>query len=246
MEKWYSKFKFKEDPLSYKPNFKNAIHGYDALLKELFYRINSGNMIFLEGEVGKTSLLYSIINKYKGRGRVAYIDCSNLNNELNIKEILANGKKSIKTKFSSKPKNMIVLLDNINKLSEKNAEMIKFYFDQDDIKSIIMTSTNYQDSNIPESIKHRIGNRVYTTKNLTKDEIVQIILERLKYSTIINQSQVEKIVYSNYKQGIKEILQEVSAAFLLMMNAHEEKMTDGIIKRLLHMPQDERKAYDLD
>lgn len=245
MEKWYIKRGFKSNPLSTEASFKTPLHGYDVLLDEIFYRINSNNLIFIEGNTAKTSILYKIIKKYKGKGRVAYVDCNKIKEDLNIKELIKNGKKNITTKISKEPKNMIILLDNITSLSEKNSEMIKFYFDQNNIQSLVMTANSYENSNIPESIKHRIGNRIYTTREPTTDEVVEIILERLNYSDFITHKQIESIAIKNKKHGIKGILEEVDVAFFLMNNAHEKVMTDGIINRLLIMPKEERDSYSL-
>ena len=244
MEKWYKKHGFFKNPLNIEAKHGEKIFGYDVLLNELFYRINSGNMIFLEGNISKTSILYAVIDKYKGKGRVAYVDCNKINDELNIKELLSHGKPSINAKLPGYPKKMIVLLDNVHNLSNKNSEMIKFYFDQNNILSIIMTSDSYEKCSIPDSVKHRIGNRVYKTRDLTFSESVEIILNKLKYGAFIMQNQIEKIALSNENNGIKKTIQEVDLALFLMRNANEEKMTNGIIERLLHMPDKERKLFE--
>jgi len=245
MDKWYKSKGFKHNPLNIQAEFKDILYGYDVLIEELFYRVSSGNIIFIEGDSGKTSLLYKIIENYKGKGKVAYVDCSKITEDLNIKQLIANGKKGLKAKFNGLPKKMILLLDNIDNLSDKNSEMIKYYFDQDNIQSVVMTSNSYKDVMLPDSIRHRIGNRIYKTKNLTEEEISELVLERLRYATFISESQVEKIVHRTHKKGLKVVFTEISAALLLMINAREAKMTDGIVNRLLHMPEDERQAYNI-
>lgn len=245
MEKWYQTKGFKSNPLNIEAEFKDKLYGYDILIEELFYRVNSGNMIFLEGNNGKTALLYKVIEKYKGKGKVAYVDCNKIIEDLDIKQLITNSKKYMKQNFSGLPNNMILLLDNMNSLSNKNSEMLKYYFDQNNIQSIVMASTSYDDCEIPESIRHRIGNRIYKTKDLTEEELVELTLERLKYGTFITENQVEKIVHKIYKDGFKKVFQEIDAALFLMSNAHEVKMTDGIVSRLLHMPQEERSSYNI-
>jgi Cdc6-like AAA superfamily ATPase len=245
MEKWYNKKGFRKNPLSTEPEFKRPLHGYDVLLEEIFYRINSGNMIFIEGDTAKTSILFKVIERYKGKGKVAYVDCNKITEDLSIKELIANGRKCLKTKISRLKKRMIILLDNIENLSSKNAEMMKYYFDQNDIQSVVMASKSYEKTNIPASIKHRIGNRVYQTREPTVDEAVEIVLERLNYCDYITQNQVEKIAVKNHKYGIKGILEEIDVALFLTHNAHEKVVTDGIINRLLIMPKEERDSYNI-
>ena len=182
---------------------------------------------------------------YKGKGKVAYVDCSKITEDLDIKQLISNGKKGLNIKLNRLPKKMILLLDNIDNLSDKNSEMIKYYFDQDNIQSVVMTSSSYENTKIPDSIKHRIGNRIYKTKELTEEEVSELVLERLRYATFISESQVEKIVHRTYPKGLKAVFLEINAALLLMINAREAKMTDGIVNRLLHMPEDERQAYNI-
>ena len=56
---------------------------------------------------------------------------------------------------------MIVVLDNVHYISNKNCEIIKYYFDQDNIKSVMLIGENYSAVRLSPSTRHRIGKRVF-------------------------------------------------------------------------------------
>jgi len=232
VREWYRKKGFRKNPLHIEPKFKDPFFGHEILLEEISYRIESSNMIFIEGKIGKTSLLLKIIEKYKGKGRVAYVDCEKVKDEPNIRVLLANGKKSLLKRRENLPKNMIILLDNVSNLSESSAEKIKYYFDQGNIQSIIMTGENYAATEIPGSIKHRIGSRVYQLRELTKDENVDIVMERLNFADFFREEFVYMI--ANQTLNIKELLQECNSALFLMSNEENEEIDSNIIQKLFH------------
>jgi len=237
MAEWYRKKGFKDNPLHIEPVFKDHLFGSDALLEEMFYRIDSGNIVFIEGRVGKTATLLKIIERYKGKGRVIYVNCEKVKDEPNIKVLLANGSRNILKRISMLPKRMILLLDNVKHLSESNAEKIKYYFDQDNILSVIMTGDDYSKTSIPESIKHRIGKRVYRLRDLTNDEIADIVLERLGFPDYVRKEHIGEI--ARKAKDLKHLLQECNSLFFIMENEGMEEVNDDIVKKLLHKKEHE-------
>jgi len=231
-KEWYKKKGFWKNPLNIEPRFNDPLLGHDLLIDEIFYRIDASNLMFLEGKIGKTAVLLKIIEKYKGKGKVAYINCDNIKDEPDIKVVLANGKKHLAQNIRGFPKKMIILLDNVSKLSESSAEKIKYYFDQGNILSIIMTGEDYRRTVMPESLKHRIGNRIYKLRTLSKDEITDIVQERLKFPEYLKEEQVYKI--AGKASDIKELFIECDAALFLMINEGAEEVDDNIIHKLFH------------
>ena len=84
---WYEELNFKSNPFSL--DKESELIGYDDVIDEIIYAIESGNMLFIEAldGHGKTSLLKFVINKYKGQGKVAYVDCNRLEH-LNIENVI--------------------------------------------------------------------------------------------------------------------------------------------------------------
>jgi hypothetical protein len=229
-KEWYKKIGFRANPLSYEPKFGDKLFGYDALLDEVFYRIEAGNMIFLEGIIGKTATLLKIIEKYKGQGRVAYVNCERVGEEPDIKKLLNEGRYYSKTRVSSVPKDMIILLDNVSHLSKMNAEKIKYYFDHGNILSLVMTSTDYANVELPMSIKHRIGKRVYKLKSLTQDEAVDLVLDRLNFNDMISPEQVYSI--ASRSKNIRELFDNCSKVLAMTLERGIETVDDSIIAQI--------------
>jgi len=228
---WYRKKGFRKDPLHDEPWFKDPYFGNEALLDELYYRISAGAIICVEGNEGKTALLLQLIKHYKGKNRIAYVNCETVSEEPDVKKLLGNGKQSMRDKVAGLPKKMIIMLDNVSELSADNSEKIKYLFDEHEIHAVILATKDYSKLAIPESIKHRIGRRVYTLRDLTKDERVDIILERLRFPDFIQRKHVDKI--SQKSTSMKHLLEQMNSLFFLMENERSNEIDTTLVNRVL-------------
>jgi Cdc6-like AAA superfamily ATPase len=205
---WYETFDFEENPFSTDPreNHDKLIDMEDHI-EEIFYRINSGSMLVVEGPEGsgKTSLLMIAAKKFGGRKNVVYVDCEILDKNLNITHVLQERYGVVGRILNKKPKNMILLLDNVNYLSKKNTERIKYYFDQNYIKSIVFTTERYSKANFSESLKDRIGKRVVKLPRLTQDKAIDIIMSRIDNKEMFNEQIIKKLF--KISKNLKELLQ---------------------------------------
>lgn len=145
-----------------KKESRNKILLHEDKIGDLKYHVQAGNLVVIEGPVGsgKTTLLGELIEEFGGRGKVVYVDNTFLSRNLNVEELLRGQQNIFRRMFDAPPKNMIVLLDNVNYLTEKNAERIKYYYDQGYLRSVVFTTNDYSSVQFPPSLKQRIGNRV--------------------------------------------------------------------------------------
>ncbi len=188
MVPYYEKLDFDEDPFTTNPKkHSDKLVGMDDVLEEAFYRINSGNMLVLQGKegTGKTSILWNVIKRLGGRGQIIYFDCSDADKDLNITKLLEGRMGLAGILLGKKPKNMILLLDNIESLSKINNERIKYYFDHSFIRSVIFTCDSYSKVKFSDSLKDRIGKRVISTRQITDEEAVKMIRNRIGSSEIL-------------------------------------------------------------
>ena len=115
-EMWWRKLGFYINPFTIKPApFDNKVFGQDQILEDLYYKLPAGTMSFVEGKLGtgKTTILKSLIAKFRGRGKVIYFSCNRLDTELNIEELLKGRYGFWGKLFGMMPKEMIVLLQPI-------------------------------------------------------------------------------------------------------------------------------------
>ena len=127
---WFEDLGFFDNPLGLEPlRTDSETKFFDKEFEDLLYRVRAGSIVILQGYngTGKTQLLKNIIDNF--RGKVIYVNASNVSKRLNIEDILRKKYGFFKRLTGKIPKNMVLLLDDVNKLTRKNCERIKFYFD---------------------------------------------------------------------------------------------------------------------
>ena len=219
---WFDELGFDDNPFNpdtLKTNF-NLI-GREKEAKEILYRIASGSMLLIEGKagMGKTALLKYAIDNFRGKGKVIYVDGNKLNKRLNISKLL-----------NKKPKGMILLMDNVQYLSKKNNERIKYYYDQDYIKSVVFTTTDYGLVSFTNAIKDRIGKNIIKLKKLKPSYAVETAKERLNGKEILSEH-VLKELYKN-SGNIKEFLDKCDLLCSYVVEKGKEKAVKEDIKNL--------------
>ncbi len=158
-----------EDSLDYLGSDFNLI-GRDEEIKEMTYRIASGSMLVIEGKKGsgKTALLKHAIENFKGLGKVAYVDIGSFGKRFDARKLL-----------KKKAKGMILLIDNVDYLSESNNKIIKYFYDQDYAKSVVFTTLDSDSVNFTDAIRSRIGRNVISLRKLRKAECLETVRERI-------------------------------------------------------------------
>ena len=240
---WYEELDFDEDPFSVDPRENHeGLQNMQDIIDEMFYRINSGSMLVIEGDSGngKTSTLMVAANKFGGRGKVVYVDCEKLDNNLNITHVLQDKYGLIGRMFNKKPKNMVVLLDNVHHLSKVNTERLKYYFDQNYIKSIIFTCENFKKAKFTDSLRDRIGKRVVNIPKLSDDDAVEIVRYRIDDSELFNDKLIKKI-FKLSKSSVKLLLENCSKAAKSAVAKERKRVQLADLKFLLR----EEKWYGI-
>ncbi len=226
---WFEKIGFGENPFKLEPlKTDYELIGREKEAKEILYRIASGSMLLIEGKTGtgKTALLKYAIDNFKGEGKVIYINAARLNKRLNVSRLL-------------KKKGMILLMDNVQYLSKKNNERIKYYYDEDNIKSVVFTTTGYSLVNFSNAIKDRIGRNIIKLKKLSKANTLKIVKERLGDREILSQGALKQL----YKDSgnIKEFLMNCGLLCRLLVKEGKEKAGKRDIKKLPKTEIEEEK-----
>ncbi|MBI4447921.1 AAA family ATPase [Candidatus Woesearchaeota archaeon] len=169
---WFEELDFESNP--FVDSSKTV--GHEDLIDEMFYHIVSGNILCIEGEdgSGKTQLLKEAIKRFGGKRKVIYVDCAKVHSTLNIEKLLINKSWLFNRLLNMKPTEMILLLDNVEFLSKKNCERIKYFYDQNYLKAIVFTSKDFSKVNFEKSLKHRIR-KMIKIPPLTDSIAIQLI-----------------------------------------------------------------------
>ncbi|MDI3473902.1 MAG: Double zinc ribbon [Candidatus Woesearchaeota archaeon] len=212
--------------------------------KELLDRILSKNIVVIEGGqgVGKTMLLMYVVDNFKGKGKVIYVNARNLNKKLDIEELLRKRYGFVKGRILGRmPKDMILLLDNVESISKKNCEKIRYYYDEDYLSSVVLTCTNYEKLDITDALRSRIGKRVIKLKPMPKDVFVEMVVERIEASPLLPREFIEK-AYDIEPGNIKKALVILDKACEYAFNAGKEEVDDDEFKKAIaNLPDVEEK-----
>ncbi len=228
MLEWYEELGMDVNP------FENNMLtiGHEEVLKEVFYTIFAGNMLFIEGSAGsgKTNLLRGAVRKFGGRKKVIYVNCKKINNGLNIERVLKSRYSWLGRLFNIKPKNMILLLDEVEHLSEKNSERIKYYFDLNFLRAVIFTGKDFKKAGLNKSIKQRIA-KVIKLKPLTDYEAVKAIKSMIG-DDLLNDRAIKKI-YKHSEKNIGLLVDNTKAVLKKMATEKKQKLSEEELNKIL-------------
>ncbi len=208
MKNWFYRYGFENNPFDLAPDKDPELIEYQDIIDDLVYRIESSSMVFIEAAqgMGKTALLVQLIRRFEGHGRVIYYDCFELRKKVEIDELMKNSYGVVGRLFGKIPTGMIVLLDNANSLSRENAERIKFYFDQNYIRSVVFTGTSFKNADLPDSIKDRIGMHVISLRPLSEFGAIELVSARLGEQSLLVSDEAVKFIFSKSNKNTATFL----------------------------------------
>ena len=193
---WWEKLDYDDNPFTTNPKkYTACLVNMDNIIDEIYYRVNAGSLLVIMGHkgMGRTSLLMRTAEMFGGKGRVAYVDCAKIRLRLNITRVLRNKYGFFGRLFNKMPKGMILLLDNVQNLSKKNNDRIKYYFDQRYIKSVIFTLKWFSRAKFSDSLIDRIGDRKVKIEGIDENDAIQLIRCRIGDSDLLNDELIVKI-----------------------------------------------------
>lgn len=246
MKRWFENIGFRKNPFSLNP-FANNIEliGRQEELDEIVYRIRSSGMLFIEGKegYGKTTLLRNAINSF--RDRIIYVNCNNIQKQLNIESLLINKHGFVKGRLlRNMPVHMILMLDNVSQLTKTNCERIKYFFDNDHLSSVVFTGESLDNSNFSNSLRERIGKRIIKLNPLSYEQIADMVESRLGEKYVIDRSLIKKL-YDFSENNPKQLLMNLTR---LLKHAIENK--EDILKldfeRILSEKKEETEDFGLE
>ncbi len=192
---WYHKHKYVENPLEYDAlKADDELINYDKELVKLLYWVESGSAIIIKGPSGsgKTRLAKEIIFRFRGKGKLVYIKGSKINKDFNVYNVLMKNQNFIKKFFGLIPKNIILIIDDAQSLTSRAYKKIQYFFDQDNILSVVFLTRNHKELEMPLSLQDRIGSKIIKTSPLTKRQAMMLVKERL-YNPFLSEKNIRDV-----------------------------------------------------
>ena len=229
MKSWYKALGYYKNPFLISPmNEQTPLVGRQDERATALYHIKAGSILAILGKqgYGKTRFIRDLITNFKGK--VVYVDARTISKTLDIEQLLRKKKGLSGKLFGSKPKHMVLFVDNAEELSQVNSERLKYYFDNEYLKSVIFATTAIKNCDFSESMVDRIANRIITLPSVTEDEIVEIVENRLDEtlgeddSILTKEILLEVFKHSN---SVKEFLRNINKVCAKMHEEGEESVT---------------------
>lgn len=223
---WYREVDFSRNPFK----MTTKTFGAEDVLEEIFYAIVSGNIVVLEGEdgMGKTKVLNEARKKFRNKAQVIYLHSAKVGNGLNIEEELKKKAGWLRRLFDIKPKNMVLLLDDVESLTPRNSERIKYYYDQNYLRSVVFATKDFGNIALSPSLMHRIS-RIIKVKPLSDYEAVQLV--RNKIGKRLLSDRIIKIIYNLSARNTKHFLKNCEK--VCQAAVYNQPITEESVGRLL-------------
>ena len=234
MDSWYLKYGLSKNPFSTTPDmFIDRLVGYDAILKEVFYRVEAGSIIFIKGEsgMGKTAVLYSI-QKWFPKENVIYLDCRKLKHDPNIEGIIKQRASLLRRFFNWMPSKAILLLDNVHNLSHRNNERIKNLFDMDVLKSVVFAGDGFTKASLSKSLKERISS-VVLLEPLSSGEAVMMVRSRAPKLELLTDRAIA-VLFEHSSRNPAEFFKTCSSVCAYATSRGYPAVNEFFLERHLH------------
>ncbi len=224
---WFEQYDFDEDPFT----ASGRVFGMDKIIDDLIYRVESGSMVFVEGKegLGKSALLMKLVDFFGGKVKVFFFVCGHIERKVNIEKLMVGKYGFFGRIFGARPKNMMLFLDNASSLSKRNCERIKYYFDNNFIKSVVFTGVSYSRAHFSKSVRDRIGGRVIRLKELDDNQLVDLVKERAPGVDLFSDEIIKK-VYKQSGNNTKKFLSHLSLLAEKAAGEGSSKVTENHLK----------------
>jgi hypothetical protein len=133
----------------------------EKAIKKVIYHIAAGSIMLVEGNSEEQKkIIKDVIRRIRGNWKAVYVSQKHKERELENFLLRSNGffKGRI---FRIMPRDRILIIENADAISERNLKMIRYFYDENNLKSVVMIT---QDASIinefPDAMKNRIGNRI--------------------------------------------------------------------------------------
>lgn len=247
---WYKDVGFRSNPLFESPLKRNdKLQNYNYTRENLLYHVTAGSICLISGNkgTGKTMLLKYLIDEFRGKKKIIYLDLARLSKRLDIDKAMKERMGFWERLKGKKVQDIILLVDNAGDLTKRSFEKLHYYFDKRYLHAIVFTTLDDKKLKMPKSLKDRIGTRIFHTQDLDRMEAVEVVKEKLDGEDLLKDYQLE-VLYVLADKNMHRFLLYVDAV-LDFLNANPEetlnsKKINEIVKEIDTGEDTARKEHD--
>ncbi len=192
---WYKEKGFYNNPFSIKPAaFHDDLSGPLAKFRRINNLIATGNVCLITGAYGsgKTSILKRVIHRFRGDKKIVYFSCNRREDVLNLDRFLLE-RTFFNKLFGLKSKGMILLLDEVQGLSEKESNSLAYHYEQGYFRAIALATKDQTDLVLTSRLRKLIGPNVFVLQRLNSLEAVELVRRRIGPLKFLSDSIIRKI-----------------------------------------------------
>ncbi|MBN2202731.1 MAG: AAA family ATPase [Candidatus Aenigmarchaeota archaeon] len=209
---WYERYGWNSNPFEQKPK-PDLISGFEDIRSQVLEFVKSGDCCLLTGidGMGKTTILKWLESYDLGDFEPIYINTSGMTEkEIKILDIdkIIREKANIFSKLRKKESNIVLLIDDAEKISSTVADAIKRNLDNNIVKSVVLAASETKKI----ILSKRIGSRKIEMRLMKSDEALGMILKRVGYKNPFDHESLEIIFAKAYflPQKILELCENIA------------------------------------
>jgi chromosomal replication initiation ATPase DnaA len=208
---WFEKLGYEQNPFIIKPYaFEDNLQGYRSYIKKVNSALKRGRVVFIEGDygVGKTSALKQIIDEFSGKRKLIYYSANRSDSGVDFETLIKGRAGPIARLFGIKPKQLILMIDEAQKLTKHDCEKIEDFIDEGYFKSVVLVSDDIRKTNLTAGLKRRIGDRILQLGELlTENHAVRIVKDRLGRESKFISPKVAKLIFERAGKNPRRMLE---------------------------------------
>jgi predicted AAA+ superfamily ATPase len=192
---WFEELKYSQNPFSIKPQAKSQLYGRDEIINQVLEAVRDNQIVVVEGEYGsgKTTLLNKLVSRFGGLRKVVYLSCNRLTDSLDINRLLYNRFGPVTRILRIKSKQMILLLDEAQYLSEYDIKNLRQYHQDGYLRSVVFVTHDKSELNLSSPVSMAVKNTTYTLKSLSHDDVILLVRSRVGDHPLLSDDVVLKI-----------------------------------------------------
>ncbi len=230
---WYRQLGYYNNPFSIKPAaFHDEVTGYEEVVREIEKGIITNKCMFLEGKIGegKTTILRRLLRDFGGQKKVVYFSCNRIEGRLKVRKLLNDRYGVLGRWFDIKPKNMILLLDEVQELELKDAEKVLKYYQEGFFRTVLFVGVKYHQEKFPAELTKNM--KVLKLNKLAADDAVKIVRKRVGNLPLLS-DEILRGIFARSQFNVRSMLKNCELVCKSAVIYGSSKVTSEMLDEVL-------------